>query len=298
MTIGLALGLGAALAWGLVDVFGALAGRRLGSLRVLAGSQLTSLVLLVTLVAIMPDRLGPTATQGIGAGMVFGLVAGTAYVFAFTALRIGPLSVVSPVIAAYGGLTVILAVVLRGETLTALQGAGAFLCTGGVVLTGILLGRRVRATRLVGPGVVLAAITMVLFAILTVGIAGPIQDHGWLPVIVGSRITNTATVLVLLAISLGRRPRLLSPLLRPGGAITPVAILIVLGAGFFDFAGFVAYAVGLEIAATWLVGLASSFGPVVAVLVAIVGLGERLQLNQWAGLGLLGAGIVLIALPG
>jgi drug/metabolite transporter (DMT)-like permease len=298
MTIGLALGLGAALAWGLVDVFGALAGRRLGSLRVLAGSQITSLVLLLGVVAIMPERMGDTASGGVRAGLVFGIVAGLAYVFAFTALRIGPLSVVSPVIAAYGGLTVVLAVILRGESLTVLQGAGALLCTTGVVLTGILLGRRVRSTRLVGPGVILAAVTMVLFAILTVGLAAPIQEHGWLPVIVGLRLTNTATVLSLFAMTRIWQPPPLAPLLRPSGTITPGTILVVVGAGLFDFAGFVAFAVGLEIAATWLVGLASSFGPMVAVLVAIVGLGERLQTNQWAGLLLLASGIVLIALPG
>jgi drug/metabolite transporter (DMT)-like permease len=298
MTIGLALGLGAALAWGLVDVFGALAGRRLGSLRVLAGSQITSLVLLLGVVVIMPERMGDTASGGVRAGLVFGVVAGLAYVFAFTALRIGPLSVVSPVIAAYGGLTVVLAVILRGESLTVIQGAGALLSTVGVVFTGILLGRRVRSTRLVGPGVILAAVTMVLFAILTVGLAAPIQEHGWLPVIVGSRISNTTTVLLLLALSLRWQPRHLQPLLRPSGVLTVSAIVIVLGAGIFDFAGFIAYAVGLEIAPTWLVGLVSSFGPVVAVLVAIVGMGERLRPNQWAGLVILGIGIALIALPG
>jgi drug/metabolite transporter (DMT)-like permease len=298
MTIGLALGLGAALAWGLVDVFGALAGRRLGSLRVLAGSQITSLVLLLGVVVIMPERMGDTASGGVRAGLVFGVVAGLAYVFAFTALRIGPLSVVSPVIAAYGGLMVVLAVILRGESLTVIQGAGALLSTVGVVFTGILLGRRVRSTRLVGPGVILAAVTMVLFAILTVGLAAPIQEHGWLPVIVGSRISNTTTVLLLLALSLRWQPRHLQPLLRPSGVLTVSAIVIVLGAGIFDFAGFIAYAVGLEIAPTWLVGLVSSFGPVVAVLVAIVGMGERLRPNQWAGLVILGIGIALIALPG
>ena len=44
---GLALGLFASLAWGLVDISGALASRRLGSLRVLAGSQIVSLIALV-----------------------------------------------------------------------------------------------------------------------------------------------------------------------------------------------------------------------------------------------------------
>ena len=71
-----------------------------------------------------------------------GVVAAGAYLSFFTALRIGPLSVVSPVVAAYGGLTVVLAVLVRGETLTALQAIGAALATIGVILTGLVFERR------------------------------------------------------------------------------------------------------------------------------------------------------------
>ena len=70
--------------------------------------------------------------------MVNGVVAAGAYLSFFTALRIGPVSVVSPVVAAYGGLTVVLAVVLRGETLTPLQALGAAVATVGVILTGLV----------------------------------------------------------------------------------------------------------------------------------------------------------------
>jgi drug/metabolite transporter (DMT)-like permease len=57
----------------------------------------------------------------------------------------------------------------------------------------------------------------------------------------------------------------------------------------------VSYAIGLERAETWIVGLASSFGPVVAVLVGLGLLGERLRPSQWLGLGLVGLGLVAVA---
>ena len=44
-------------------------------------------------------------------------------------------------------------------------------------------------------------------------------------------------------------------------------------AGLLDIVGFVAFAIGLEVAPTWIVGLASSFGPVVAVIVAVASVG-------------------------
>ena len=74
-------------------------------------------------VALDPARLGADAIAGITAGLPMGLLAGVAYIAYFAALKLGPLAVVSPIIIAYGGLTVILAVLLRGETLLPAQAA-------------------------------------------------------------------------------------------------------------------------------------------------------------------------------
>ena len=67
--------------------------------------------------------------------------------------------------------------------------------------------------------------------------------------------------------------------------------------GVLDVGGFIAYAVGLEVSLAWIVGLASSFGPAVAVMVAVGFLGERLRPIQWLGLVAIAVGLVLIALP-
>ena len=74
--------------------------------------------------------------------------------------------------------------------------------------------------------------------------------------------------------------------------------MLVAIAGLFDIVAFTVYAVGLEVAPTWLVGLASSFGPVLAVAYAVGRLGERPHATQWAGLALLGAGVVVLAVAG
>jgi transporter family protein len=75
-----------------------------------------------------------------------------------------------------------------------------------------------------------------------------------------------------------------------------VAIVIV--GGVCDVAGFATYAMGLAVAPVWLVGLSSSFGPVLAVGYAIWRLGERPHPTQWVGLALIAAGIVVLALAG
>jgi drug/metabolite transporter (DMT)-like permease len=54
---------------------------------------------------------------------------------------------------------------------------------------------------------------------------------------------------------------------------------------------------GLEHAETWLVGLASSFGPAVTIIAAVALMGERLRPIQWIGLAGVLLGMSAIGLP-
>lgn len=300
MSIGLALGLVAALCWGSTDVSAAIAGRRLGSLRVAAIVQVASLAIVVSLCVIRGSWF-PTRIEDVVVLIGTGIVAAGAYLSFFTALRIGPLSVVSPVVAAYGGLTVILAVVIRGESLSPLQAVGAVLATLGVVLTGLVSSGGWRSTKVAGKGVGFSVVALVCFAFLTIGLAGPVRSAGWLPALLTARVANTASVLIVLLIVMVVRPRAAAPLLA-GVTDRPVArfrtaVLAAVAGGTLDVIGFVAFAVGLEQAPAWLLGLASSSGPVVSVIVAVVLWGERLQRTQWIGLAGIALGLAAVALP-
>jgi len=302
MPLGLDYGLIAALCWGSTDVLGTIGGRRLGSLPVVAIAQAASLLFVVVLAAVQGAGL-PSDPGVLAASVFFGVVAAGAYLTFFTALRIGPLAVVSPVVAAYGGLTVVAAVLLRDESLTALQALGAALATAGVILTGVVFDGGLRGTRIVGRGVVLSLIAMLLFTVLTVGLATPIRAAGWLPVVLGSRLANAATVWIVLAVVLLFKPRRANALMEAsldarGVAGGPARAATAAGiAGLLDVIGTVAFAIGLAVAPTWIVGLASSFGPAVAVIVAVTIWGERLQASQWVGLAGIAAGLVAVALP-
>ena len=302
MPLGLDYGLIAALCWGSTDVFATIGGRRLGSLPVAAIAQGVSLLVAVIIAMPLGGDL-PTDPVVLGASFFFGMVAAGAYLSFFTALRIGPLAVVSPVVAAYGGLTVVGSVLIRGESLTAFQALGAALATAGVVLTGVVFDGGWRGTRIVGRGVVFSLIAMLLFTVLTVGMATPIRAAGWLPVVLASRLANAATIWVVLGLVLLLRPARGSILLqsssdaRPTGPESARAATAAGLAGLLDVVGVVAFAMGLAVAPTWIVGLASSFGPVVAVVVAVALWGERLRTSQWLGLAGIAAGLVAVALP-
>ena len=301
MPLGLDYGLIAALCWGSTDVMATFGGRRLGSLPVAAVAQATSL-LVALLLAIM-----------LGAGLPSDPASLVQSLFSEPSRRAptcrssrrcesGPLAVVSPVVAAYGGLTVVLAVLLRGESLSPLQGFGAALATAGVVLTGIVFDGGWRGTRIVGRGVLFSLVAMLLFTVLTVGLATPIRAAGWLPVVLASRLANAATIWLVLAVVVLRCHRAAPTCCWHLGSPAPGS----------PSSGSIAAAGRQPGCSTCrrlrvrdrprgrtdlIVGLASSFGPVVAVIVAVALWGERLRPTQWVGLAGILAGLVAVALP-
>jgi drug/metabolite transporter (DMT)-like permease len=296
MPLGLLTGLGAALTWGTLDLFSALASRRIGSLVVTAGMQVVGAVVVWVAALAIGTPLSGDPFVLVGGALV-GLAGAGAYLSYFTGLRIGPIAVVSGMVAAYGGLTVVLAVVVRGETLTALQAVGATVATIGVVMTGVAFDQGLRGTRFASPGVVFAVVALVLFATMSIGSDIVIDHAPWLEVVLVSRTANAllSTVVLVLASTVLRGHA--GPTLEgTGGADARVLGAIVL-AGVLDVVGLASFGYGLEHAETWLVGLASSFGPAVTIIVAVALLGERLRPVQWVGLAGVFVGLVAIALP-
>jgi drug/metabolite transporter (DMT)-like permease len=300
MPLGLLTGLGAAVCWGTLDLFSALASRRVGSLLVTTGMQVVGAVL----VWIMAAATGtPVATDPfVIAGATFvGLAGAGAYLSYFTGLRIGPISVVSGMVAAYGGLTVVLAVLIRGETLNAVQAAGAALATIGVVLTGVAFEGGIRRTRFASPGVAFAVVALILFATMGIATDIVIDRAPWLEVLLVSRTSIALISIVILIVALtmfrARAAAMIEPAEGSDGRIDGRIIGAILLTGILDVLGLVSFSYGLENAETWLVGLASSFGPAVTIVVAVALLGERLRAIQWVGLAGILAGMIAIGLP-
>jgi drug/metabolite transporter (DMT)-like permease len=295
MPFGLLTGLGAALSWGTMDIASALSSRLIGSLRVTAGVQLICAIFL-GIIALIAGTSFPVDPSALAMSTLLGLIGAGAYFAYFTGLRIGPISVVSGMVAAYGGLTVVLSVALRGESLTPLQALGATVATVGVIMTGVAFDGGLRATRFAGPGVVFAVVALVLFALMAITMDIALETAEWLQVLLVSRLVIAiVSIGAIAAIALAGRGRTADPN-KPPVPIRRVAVMLVI-AGALDAAGLISFAIGLSSAPTWLVGLASSFGPAVTILVAVAVLGERLKRIQWFGLLGVAAGMILIGLP-
>ena len=296
MPFGLLTGLAAALSWGTLDVITALASRVIGSLRVTAGMQSMSAVIFVALALITGTHL-PTEPGSFAIAALLGFIGAGAYLAYFTGLQHGPIAVVSGVVAAFGGLTVVLSVVFRGESLTTLQAAGATIATIGVVLTGIAFEGGWRATRFAGPGVVFSIVALILFSLMTMVTDIALETMEWLQVYSLARGVNAATSIVVLVV-LARRTggRSGRPVGGPAWSEAKIVGAIVV-ARVLDVLGLIAFAIGLESAPTWMVGLAASFGPAVTILAAVAFLGERLKPIQWLGLAGVAVGMIAIGLP-
>lgn len=302
MPVGLITGLGAAICWGTLDLFAALASRRVGSLRVTTGMQLVGAAF-IWLAALATGTTLPADPFVLIGGALVGLAGAGAYLSYFTGLRIGPIAVVSGMVAAYGGLTVVLAVVIRGETLTPLQALGATVATLGVVLTGISFDQGLRGTRFASPGVVFAVVALILFATMSIGSDIVIDRAPWLEVLLVARTANAIVSVVVLVVALTALRAISAPMIEGvegddgGGRMDPRVLGAIVLSGVLDIIGLMSFAYGLEHAETWLVGLASSFGPAVTIVVAVALLGERLRPIQWVGLGGILGGMIAIGLP-
>jgi len=296
MPFGLLAGLGAALAWGSLDLITALGSRVIGSLRVTASMQLVTAVLFLAIFVVTGSSL-PGDARSFVLAAALGIIGAGAYLAYFTGLQMGPIAVVSGMVAAFGGLTVVLSVVFRGETLTLLQAAGATIATIGVLLTGIAFDGGLRATRFASPGVVFALVALILFSLMAITTDIALETMTWVQTYTIARVLNAAigiaavAILARTAAAIGHRP--VGGPAWSGGRIVGAIVL----AGTLDVIGLIAFAIGLETAPTWMVGLAASFGPAVTIVVAVAFLGERLKRMQWVGLAGILVGMVCIAIP-
>jgi drug/metabolite transporter (DMT)-like permease len=144
--------------------------------------------------------------------------------------------------------------------------------------------------------VVFAVVALVLFALMAITMDIALESADWIQVLLVSRLViGFVSILAIIGIAVAGRRSSGGPS-RPTVPVRRVAIMLVI-AGALDAVGLVSFAIGLSSAPTWLVGLASSFGPAVTILVAVAFLGERLKRIQWLGLLGVAIGMIAIGLP-
>jgi uncharacterized membrane protein len=280
-------GLIAALCWGIADISAAICGRRIGSQLTVGLAQATSLVLLIVFGAAAGEAFHVRLDQSIPL-IVDGFAAAAAYLALYKALELGPVALVSPIVAAYTAITVVLAVLLLHESIHGILLLGIVTTLAGVVLASTSLEALRRSGLRLDSGVRLAVVAMVLFGFATFVVGYYAKQTGWFPASFYARVGNCLGVGLFLA--LFARSEIVTS--RPGRG----AVALAAGIGLADVLGLVAYAKGTSTGMVSLVSAVSSAFILIPVLGGLLLFRERPARSQLLGVALVGVGLVLLGL--
>jgi drug/metabolite transporter (DMT)-like permease len=325
--VGVALGLGAALSWGLADYFAAVASRSVGALRVVLGFHLAALIPLSVLV-LATDALARVSLAQVAAFVLIGAVGWVSYLAFYGALEIGPISVLSPIVSGYAAVTVLLAVVFAGNRLSALQAVAVAITIAGAMLASADVREIARAKlqRRSVLGFVLALCAMGLLGTFVFGVSYYRLRIGWLGPIFLARgfaalfvLSHVLTVGRTAPSSGGADPAAASsdraaassdpaaggsdP--AAGGSDPParrarptsrrgklVALMMLLA--LLDTGGYVCFNLGVGHAATAIVAAASAPYAIVPIAMGVSMFAERPTKTQWLGVGFVIAGVIVL----
>jgi drug/metabolite transporter (DMT)-like permease len=275
--LGIALGLGSSVAWGISDFLGGLQSRRISALTVLLVSQPVGLVLaLAVALAFGGDSLGARdAAIAAGAGAAAVLALGAFY----RAMALGSVTVVAT-IGALGVLVPVAAGVVQGDRPPLVQVVGAAAGLVGVLLVAREPDPEWRAAGRAAVG--LAAVAALGFGLFFLGLDAAAGDRPtW--TVVAARVGGVATLFVAAAVA------------RPSMRIESSMLSPLLAIGFFDVLANSLFAVATNHGLLSLVAVAGSLYSAVTVLLARFVLGERLARIQLCGVVAALTGVALIA---
>ncbi|HEY6566796.1 MAG TPA: EamA family transporter [Actinomycetota bacterium] len=278
-------GLAAALGWGLADFSGAIAGRRIGSIVTVIVGQVLS-VTFMTVLLLATGESTAAIRPIIGWIALNGVFTAAAYMTHYRALELGPVAVVSPIGATYAVVGVALAIVVLDERPAALQVVGAVVTVLGVMLVSTDLKKLRAGTHGVPPGLPWAIVAAFSFGVAAFLLGFASKEAGW---IAGLWASRAAQVACYVPVAFIYRRQLAA--LRPGPGLW-----VALAAGAADILGVTTYAAGAERGYLSIVLAASAVFPMIAVLLSIRYLHERLVANQIVGVALVIAGLLLLGI--
>jgi uncharacterized membrane protein len=284
-------GLAAAFGWGLGDLGAAIAGRRIGSNRTLVIAQIAVAMLASLLVIVVrPDLTGlPKVAPWLVAGAIVG--AG-AFATLYRGLELGPVAVVSPVLATYAVVTVMLSVVILGEALAPIEWLGAGITIAGAVLTSTDLRALAGGAFQRFPGLPWAIVSTLLFGVATYILGWSAQEAGFLPSMWFARLT-LSIVVVGVACFAWLRAKGHGP---SSPNTTSRAFRLAALAGMLELLGTMVYARGAQVGLVSIVTAASATYPAIPVLGGIALLHERLVPNQFLGIAFVIMGLLMLGL--
>lgn len=282
-------GLAAAIGWGLSDLWAAMSGRRIGSGRTVVVAQVTAAVVISVLVLIVrPDLSGiPAVAPWLVPNAFLGAAA---FATLYKGLQLGPIAVVSPVLASYAVVPVLLSVILLGETLGEWEVVGVLVTIAGAALTSTDPKALRAGTRTKPAGLPWAIASTLLFGVATYVMGWAAKEAGFLPSLWFGRLTMTGVFLIA-AFVVWVRARSTGEVRDP---VAPSMLRLAVLVGVMELVGTISYARGAEVGLVSIVTAASATYPLIPVLGGVVLLHERPVPTQYLGIAMVIGGLLLL----
>jgi drug/metabolite transporter (DMT)-like permease len=171
-------GLFVAFGYGVADFLGAKASKKIGPVTSLTAINIVLVLTYTPLYLFLPDSGLALTPAGVGFALLGSLLLNAASILFFKGLAAGPVSIVSPISAAYPLVSALLAVAVFGAHLSGRQLGAIIIIVAGVLTAAGLLTAKAGERRL-GRGPLLALISMVFYGASFSCLAQASQRIGW-----------------------------------------------------------------------------------------------------------------------
>jgi drug/metabolite transporter (DMT)-like permease len=281
----LLFGIGAAVAFGFADYAAALATRRAGFAWTALGMQVIgSAAMAVVLLGL--GRWPPFVWSQVPWAFALALIGTISLAFLYRAFALGPIAVVSPVVASYAALSVLGIVIFLGERLNAGQSVAIVVTFVGVAIASTDI-REVRQTMgRPSEGVRLGVIATLGFALWSVVLTAATRVNEPFALVIIWRLCGVAFMAVFI---LWKRTSVVR-------VLAPATLAIVAFVGVLDTGANVLLMLGIQSGYASFVMTGSGAYPLIPAVLAILVLRERLAPNQYVGVAILVAGLVALGL--
>ncbi|MEO5657436.1 MAG: EamA family transporter [Nitrospiria bacterium] len=281
------------VAWGLADYVAALLSRRLGEAWTLLGIQAVGLPILALIWLIIRPPL-PVPADLIWITLASGCFA-VGYFSFFHGLRVGTISLVSPISSAGALIPVAVGMALMGEEASGIRLTGIALTMAGLAL---LLTDLRAVKRLDAPtrrrGMLAGLVTLLAWGLGTALLLPAIHHAGGFAPIAILRIEVLVVAAAWCAAASPAAPPHQAPV--SSALRSPAVWALVVPAALLDLTAFFAYGYALHIAPASVAAPVASAYPLVTILIAHQRVGETLNAREWSGVALTLLGVGLLGL--
>lgn len=272
--------------YGFSDFAGGLSARRSA---VPIASGISAAAGLALLLATMPILAGEWSHDAVLFGLLSGLGSTLLFVTLYAALAIGPIGILSPVIAVTGATVPVIFAVIQGDRVGALSWLGIALAVASIVVVSFAYDpAHHRPTAL---GLALAVTCGISVGTVFILLTRAPASSGSVPVLMNRCVTAGILVTFMLMWLMIKRLRHRTSISAPRGAL-----MLAAGAGVMDTSANLLFTAAAHIGPFAIVAVLTSLYPGSTILCARFILKERLTRTQISGLLLAAVAVVLLAL--